>query len=230
MIQRIIKGMNSIEWAKRNKKSIVADIVGDAVAPSGDKTPVAIFAAGIPGAGKTEFLNRLFQNTQNIVRVDMDEIVKLFPEYSPENYYKFRGAAAIIVDEVVAYCRKHRLDFVLDGTFGSKRATDNIRSALKRHSVTIYYVWKEPTLAWRHTKDRQIVEKRGIEKEGLVESCINVPLNLQEATSKFQDKISIVAIRKNPNSDEFQATQNTHQIDKLVEVNYTKSDLERTLE
>lgn len=222
--------MNSIEWAKKHKKSIVAKIVGDTVASKDDKTPVAIFAAGIPGAGKTEFLNRLFQNTQNIVRVDMDEIVKLFPEYSPENYYKFRGGAAIIVDEVVAYCRKNRLDFVLDGTFGSKRAIDNIRSALKRHSVTIYYVWKDPVLAWRHTKDRQIVEKRGIEKEGFIESCINVPLNLQEATNKFQDKISIVAIRKNPNNDEFQAAQNHSLIDMLIEVSYTKDDLERTLE
>lgn len=190
---------------------------------------MAVFAAGVPGAGKTEFLDRLLADTPNIVRIDMDEIVKLFDYYTPEDYYKFRGAANIIVDETVIYCRKHRLDFILDGTFGSSRAVGNVRSALKRHNVVIFYVWKEPSLAWQHTKDRQLVTKRGIDKDGFIEACINVPLNLHSVREKFGDKIFLAAIKKDMKSDSFQMTREGTEIDKLLEVSYTRDDLERTL-
>jgi dihydroxyacid dehydratase/phosphogluconate dehydratase len=159
----------------------------------------------------------------------MDEIVKLFDGYSADKYYEFRGAANIIVDETVIYCRHHRLDFVLDGTFGSGRAVDNIRSALKRHQVTIFYVWKDPTTAWQHTKDRQLVTKRGIEKLGFIESCINVPNNLRDVREKYADKISIALIRKDLSSNSFQMTRDQHVIDDLLEVSYTKDNLERIL-
>lgn len=177
--------MNYITWAKKNKTELVAKIVGN-VTPTTSDMPVAVFAAGIPGAGKTEFLNRLFSGTTNIVRIDLDEIVKLFPDYAPEKYYDFRGAANIILDETVIYCRKHKLDFVLDGTFGSSKAIDNIKSALKRHMVIVFYVWKDPVLAWQHTQDRQLVEKRGIERTGFIESCFNVPMNIQQVKKNLE--------------------------------------------
>ena len=221
--------MNPIEWAKKNKKYLVLEIVGDVQPSTTEEKPIAVFAAGVPGAGKTEFLNRLLANTANIVRIDMDEIVKLFDSYTPDNYYKFRGAANIIVDEAVIYCRRNRLDFVLDGTFGSGRAIENIRSALKRHDVVIFYVWKEPSLAWQHTLDRQLITKRGIDKNGFLEACLKVPKNLKAVSDKFGDKIPIYAIKKDTESDDFQITSDSTEIDKLLEVDYTKRDLERTL-
>lgn len=217
--------MNPTERANKSKKQLVAQIVKD-VKPAPDNEPLAIYAAGIPGAGKTEFLDRLFADTANIVRIDMDEIVKMFDEYTPEGYYKFRGAANIIVDEAVIYCRKHPLDFVLDGTFGSSRAIDNIRSSLKRHKVIVYYVWKEPSLAWQHTKDPQLITKRGVNKSGFIDACINVPKNLQSVRQKFNDKISIAAIKKDLKSDNFQMTRDGAEIDKLLEVRYTRNNLE----
>ena len=221
--------MNPIEWAKKNKKHLVQRLVGDAKPAPEEESPVAVFAAGVPGAGKTEFLNRLLADTLNIVRIDMDEIVKMFPEYAPENYYRFRGAANIIVDEAVIYCRQHKLDFILDGTFGSSRAVENVRSALKRHAVVIFYVWKEPTLAWQHTKDRQLVTKRGVERSGFIDACINVPLNLKVVREKFGNKLSFAMIEKDMENDNFQMTRDGARIDKILEVNYTKSDLERIL-
>lgn len=221
--------MNPIDWAKKNKKQLVQEIVGTAKPSNGQEKPVAVFAAGIPGAGKTELLDRLLSETSNIVRIDMDEIVKLFDGYTPQNYYKFRGAANIIVDEAVIFCRQNRLDFILDGTFGSGRAIENVRSALKRHEVVIFYVWKEPTIAWQHTIDRQLVTKRGVDKEGFVEACLNVPRNLKEVRTKFGDKVSILAIKKDLDSDNFQITRDAMQIDKLLEVEYNKDYLERVL-
>lgn len=221
--------MNYITFAKQHKKELVAKIVGDAKPSNEHDVPIAVFAAGIPGAGKTEFLDRLLAGLTDIVRIDMDEIVKLFDGYTPEKYYKFRGAANIIVDETVIFCRHHKLDFILDGTFASSHAVDNIRSALKRHEVTIFYVWKNPELAWQHTKDRQLVTKRGVKKAGFVESCINVPKNLQEVREKFGEKISIIIVEKDLDGNEFNTTRDPGRIDDLLEVSYTEDDLERTL-
>ncbi len=221
--------MNYIEWAKTNKKQLVQEIVGQARPHLASESPLAVFAAGIPGAGKTEFLDRLFTDTLNVVRIDMDEIVKLFDDYKPENYYKYRGAAHIIVDETVIYCRKHRLDFILDGTFGSIRAVENIRSALKRHTVVLFYVWKDPALAWQHTKDRQLVTKRGVDKAGFIEACVNVPENVRVARDRFGEKITTAVIRKDLEGDNFSVAYDAAEIDNLLEVRYTKIDLERTL-
>ena len=221
--------MSYITWAKQNKDDLVLKIVGDVKPPKNSGMPIAVFAAGIPGAGKTEFLDRLLVGVTNIVRIDMDEVVKLFDDYSPDKYYEFRGAANILVDEAVIYCRQHRLDFVLDGTFGSGRAINNIRSALKRHKVTIFYVWKDPVVAWQHTKDRQLVTKRGVEKFGFIEACLKVPINLREVRNNFIDKISIVLIQKDLNGNIFQMIRDTHVIDGILETSYTKKDLERIL-
>jgi len=221
--------MNYIKWAKQNKKSLVAKIVGEAKQSSNKAQPIAVFAAGIPGAGKTEFLDKLLEGIDNIVRIDMDEVVKLFEDYSPDRYYEFRGAANIIVDETVIYCRHNRLDFVLDGTFGSGRAVDNIRNALKRHHVTIFYVYKDPTVAWQHTKDRQLVTKRGVDNNGFIESCINVPNNLREVRDKFGDKVSIMLIQKDRKNNTFQLTKDSSIIDDLLEVSYTKNSLKRII-
>jgi shikimate kinase len=221
--------MNYISWAKQNKKDLVLKIVGGAKPSINNTAPIAVFAAGIPGAGKTEFLDRLLAGVTNIVRIDMDEIVKMFKGYSPEKYYEFRGAANIIVDEAVIYCRKHQLDFVLDGTFGGGRAVDNVRSALKRHRVTIFYVWKDPAIAWQHTKDRQLVTKRGVDRAGFIESCLNVPNNLREVREKFAKKVSIALIQKDLAGDTFKMTRDIHDIDDILGVSYTKEDLERIL-
>lgn len=221
--------MNYITFAKQHKKELVAKIVGDVKPSSYHDVPIAVFAAGIPGAGKTEFLDRLLSGVVDIVRIDMDETVKLFDGYTPEKYYEFRGAANIIVDETVIFCRRHKLDFVLDGTFASSHAVENVRSALKRHEVTIFYVWKDPVLAWQHTKDRQLVTKRGIEKLGFIEACMNVPKNLQEVRDKFGKKISIIIVEKDLDGNEFNTIRDPGRIDHLLEVIYTKKDLERTL-
>ena len=186
--------------------------------------------AGIPGAGKTEFLNRLFGDNTDAVRIDLDEIVKFFPDYSAERYYKYRAAAFIIVDECVVYCRQHSLNFILDGTFGFKRAVENIRSALKRHDVTIVYVWKEPVQAWQLTKDRELVQKRAINREGFIESCERVPSNLVKIRTTFGDKVSIVAFKKNKTNDNFQMTQNINIIDDLLNSRYTSKELENLIQ
>lgn len=215
--------MDYTPWAKKNKKQLVEKIVGNFKAEPVDN-PLAVFAAGIPGAGKTEFLDRLFANSPDFIRIDLDEIVKQFEGYTPENYYLYRGAANIILEEVFTYCRHHKLNFVLDGTFGHKQAIGNIEKALKRHVVVIFYVWQDPVLAWQLTKDREVVTKRAIERDGFIQSCLNVPNNLQTARKKFGDKISIIVIQKNQNHN-FDVVRDPSEIDEILSKTYTKNRL-----
>lgn len=220
--------MNYTTWAKQHKRELVETIVGTVHPPTQDK-PVAVFLAGIPGAGKTEFINRLLGDSPDVVRIDLDEIVKKFPRYDPLRYYEYRTAANVIVDECVIYCRKHSLNFILDGTFGYGKAVDNIKSALKRHDVVIVYVWKEPAQAWQLTKDRELVTNRAIDRDGFIRSCENVPRNLQLVRKLFDDRVPIVAFKKNETNDNFQMTQDTKIIDDLLENRYNKEQLERLI-
>lgn len=220
--------MNYTTWAKSNKKTLVSKVIGNVVAQSQTK-PVAIFLAGIPGAGKTEFINRLLGNNPWVVKIDLDEIVKLFPNYNPKNYYKYRTAANIIVDECVIYCRKHSLNFVLDGTFGYGKAVDNIKSALKRHDVFIFYVWKDPVKAWQLTKDRELITNRAIDRDGFIRACDNVPDNLIKVQETFGNRVSIIALKKDGIDDDFQMTHNKQIIDDLLQKRYTKDELEQLI-
>lgn len=220
--------MDYTRWAKDNKKRLVLKVIANAAPTAENEKPVAAFLAGIPGAGKTEFINRL-EPSLSFARIDLDEIVKLFPNYDPKRYYEYRSGANIIVDEAVIYCRKKRINFILDGTFGSSKAIDNIKSALKRHDVVIFYVWKDPVQAWQLTKDRELITNRAIDKEGFIRAYENIPNNLTKVTKEFGDKAPIVAFKKNKTNDNFQMTQDSNIIDDLLENHYTKEELEQLI-
>lgn len=220
--------MNYTTWAKEHKKNLVTKIIGN-IQPPSDLKPVAVFLAGIPGAGKTEFIRRLLGDNPTVVKIDLDEIVKLFPNYNSKYYYKYRTAANIIVDECVIYCRKHSLNFILDGTFGYGKAVENIKSALKRHDVVIIYIWKDPIQAWQLTKDRELVTNRAIDRDGFIRSYDNVPHNLINIRKTFGNQVPIVTFKKNDTDDNFQVTQDTKIIDDLLQKRYTKDQLERLI-
>lgn len=220
--------MNYITWVKKNKKILISKVIGN-VSPPPSTKPVAIFLAGIPGAGKTEFIKRLLGDSRDLVRIDLDEIVKLLPKYDPKRYYKYRSAANIIVDECVIYCRKHSLNFVLDGTFGYGKAVDNIKSALKRHEVIIIYILKDPIQAWQLTKDRELITNRAIDRAGFILSCNNVPQNLIMVRDTFASQAPIIVIKKNKTNDNFQMTRDMRVIDDLLQKSYTNEESERQI-
>lgn len=222
--------MDYQKWAKQNKADLVKKLIGSVKPVSMKDKPLAIFLAGIPGAGKTELIERLIEKNTPVVRIDLDEVVKLFPDYLPERYYEYRSAASLVVDETVIYCRQHRINFILDGTFGHPKAVANIESALKRHEVVILYIWKKPTLAWKHTQDRQVVTRRGIDKIGFIHSCKHVPENVREVQRKFGTRISIVAFRKDLEKDRFEIIEDRKQIDELLSKSYNESDIKESAE
>ena len=219
--------MDYVAWARENKKDLTQKFIGQFDAKPSDH-PMAVFTAGIPGAGKTEFLERLFSDDKNFVRMDLDEIVKLFPDYSPAKYHLYRGAANIVLEAIFDFCRHHKLNFIMDGTLSHKNAIENIKSSLKRHTVALFYIWQEPQKAWQLTKDRELLTKRGVNRDGFINACVRIPRNLKAIRKQFGESVAFIAIKKS-DDHKYEIVRDTAEIDSLLAKTYTKRDLESAI-
>ena len=153
--------------------------------------PVALFMAGIPGAGKTEFITRfLYRRPKDMfIKIDLDTIVALIPGYTPEKYYNFRGPANIILEAALDNVIENKLNFALDGTFSHPKAISNINRSLKHgFFVVLFYIYQDPFIAWSITKDRELETKRGIDKNGFINSCLKTPENIKSVLRQYQNK------------------------------------------
>ena len=220
--------MDYTAWARKHRKEIISRIVSKFDVDN-EKEPLALFGAGIPGAGKTEFFNRLVGKDDNFVRIDLDEIVKEFPGYSPERYYEYRKAASLILDELFRYCRRNKLNFVLDGTFAHERTMENIEKALKTHQVGIFFLRQDPLKAWQLTRDREIVTKRGVSRDGFIYACLKIPDNIRNVLKKHGHDLTIVAIKRRNDNVGFDVIRDRREIDHILHKKYTKKELERII-
>lgn len=222
--------MDYVEWARRNKKVIAEKIIREtrgSAKPSG--APIALFMAGIPGAGKTEFLDRFIGVAPQdvFVRIDLDTIVTKIQGYSPEKYYDFRGAANPILERVLDKALKKGLNFALDGTFAHKNAVSNIGRALDHgFMVVLFYIYQDPKVAWEVTKAREKVTKRGVESEGFIHTCVEVPKNVQKALDTYAGRLSAVGVIKN-DLNEYTFKRNITNIDEITPVMYTEDELRK---
>src|SRR5271167_3522052 len=83
-------------FAKRNKMRIAKELT-DPTKFHPEETPISVFMAGSPGAGKTEFSKSLISDIEearrcNVVRIDADEIRSRMPGYVGGNAHLFQGA------------------------------------------------------------------------------------------------------------------------------------------
>lgn len=134
-----------------------------------DRTPVSVFMAGSPGAGKTEFSKRLIEELFSdgrgrVVRIDPDEVRKLLPGYTGSNAHIFQGAVSVAVDKIHDHVLRHNQNFILDGTLSDfERAKHNIeRSLEKQRTVFIFYIYQDPIIAWQFTQRRELKEGRRV--------------------------------------------------------------------
>jgi adenylylsulfate kinase-like enzyme len=88
----------AIKFAKRNKNYIAKKLTDPAkYTPS--KTPISVFMAGSPGAGKTEYSKNLIKvlekgNQRQVIRIDSDDIRPLIPGYTGRNSHLFQEAVS----------------------------------------------------------------------------------------------------------------------------------------
>lgn len=199
--------------------------------------PGAIFMAGLPGAGKTEFSKELIKNISGpkAIRIDMDEIASKIKGYRPEIADQYREPATKLLNSIYDETLKNHFEFVMDGTFGSKNAIKNIERALHHnYSIKIIYIQQNPKLAWKFTLAREKVEHRSIDINGFIEAYFNISANLikLEPFLKKYDKISIDIITKNNNNKEIDSWLPNIKsgIDILLKTSYNKNTLRKYID
>ena len=194
-----------------------------------EEEPAAIFMAGLPGAGKTELSRNIISDTKvNFARIDMDEIAEQLPGYTPKHADEFRKPATILLSEAFGYALHHKISFIMDGTFGSAKACDNIERSLKHgFFVKIVYAFQDPKLAWEFTLAREKVEHRAIKFDGFVEAYYKTINNVKAIGEKFGDAISIDVAIKQPDNKvgRWERNLSIKEFDKVLNVEYNKDKL-----
>ena len=200
--------MDNVAWANENKKRIAREFIRQVGFESREK-PAGIFTAGLPGAGKTEFTIELLKDVEDKpLRIDMDEIATLMESYKPEIAYKFRAGASIILAKIYDEVIKKKIDFVFDGTFSQTRALENLDRSLRHgYAVKIYYIHQLPEIAWKFTKDRELIEHRAIDKESFIETYIKLEANLKLLCTSYKD-VTISLIVKDSDNKEGRRIEN----------------------
>lgn len=188
------------DWAKDkiNQQRVVEAFLHDHKPPQKKR---AIFMAGIPGAGKTEFVRNFKPSLmKDMVVIEHDQLVEYIQGYQPENYYHFRKAGSILVTKLFDECLKQGYSFVFDGTLSHDNGYKNIKKSLKKgFDVFIIYIHQDTASAWKLTQARELVKKRAIEKQGFISTCKAINNSLRRIFNAFHDNdhFAMWVIKKN---------------------------------
>jgi hypothetical protein len=199
-------------YARKNKDEIAQNLsLISTYIP--DTTPISIFMAGSPGAGKTEFSKSLIDimDSRKVVRIDSDDLRNLLPGYTGKNSHLFQGATSILVDKIHDKVLKNKQTFIFDGTLSNyERAVRNIsRSLEKSRKVFVFYIYQKPEVAWNFTQEREVVEHRKINKSDFINHFIESQKTLSLLRVHFGTRITIIIVRKN-----FQ----TNKVEEMIEI------------
>ncbi|KAA9181985.1 MULTISPECIES: zeta toxin family protein [Delftia] len=185
-------------WARANKRAFARELTDPQKFP-GEESPVSVFMAGSPGAGKTEISKALSAELgDGFLRIDPDDFRAKIPGYTGDNSWLFQGAISILLSRVLDCVFTQKQSFLLDGTLSNlKQATANVERALaKRRSVLIMYVYQDPMQAWEFVKAREATEGRKIPPDRFVEQFFGAHSVVNELKVKFGSQIQIDVILK----------------------------------
>lgn len=216
--------INQKNWVKLHKIELANSIITKSGAiPDGN--PTAIFMAGLPGAGKTEFSKALlYLLDSKAVRLDMDEIASQIKGYKPEKADLFRGGASELLSKTLDLTLHKKLDFIMDGTFSSKNAIKNVQRALDHgYKVKIVYIYQDPKLAWDFTEKREQIEHRAINKEGFIDAYFNTITNLKNIPNAIA--LDIIIKDKYNKINKWIIGIDSKEIDKIITIHYNKNTL-----
>lgn len=198
--------------------------------------PVAVITAGLPGAGKTEFLDTLAEDIKDLkfnlpVRIDLDEIVSAYPDYTPKDYYKFRSQGNLVLERTIDIAKAGRYNMFIDGTFSGQSGASV--KAVKRlldagYKVMIVYIYDKIETAWMYTQKRKIETGRDVDFEGFKESADQLVSNLNKAFEDFSSSknFSINAvIQKKLRDHEYNIKTDIEDIYKLLKIRYNTKKL-----
>lgn len=218
----------ALRYARANGKALARKIASTDVYLS-EECPVSVFMAGSPGAGKTEASIELLSTiaTEQILRIDPDELRAEFQGYDGKNAWLFQRAASVLVEKIHDFALKKQQSFLLDGTLSSyKVAEKNIqRSIDKGRTVQILYVYQEPQSAWRFVKARELREGRRIEPETFVNQYFAAREVVHALKLKFGQGVKIDLLLKNLDGSKRLYQANVDQIDSYVPEKFSRQQV-----
>ena len=102
-------------WARANRTRLAKALTLTARFP-GEKTPVSLFMAGSPGAGKTEAARALAVELGDFLIIDPDDLRQHIPGYNGSNSWLVQEAVSRIVERILDKAFQQNQSFLLDGT------------------------------------------------------------------------------------------------------------------
>ncbi len=219
-------------WVKsREGKEKLIELFASPNSFLSESTPVTLFMAGSPGAGKTEvskgFIKRFKQKP---VRIDADEIRALCPGYNGSNSSLFQKCADKGINILYDFCLEKNFNIILDGTFAYGNAIQNIERSLSRNRIVdIWFIFQDPLQAWKITKARETEEGRMVPLDVFVKAYFKSQDNVNKAKETFKDKISLNFILKDFGSGFEKLKVNIDRVDSHIPKSYTEETLRSAL-
>lgn len=214
-------------WIKKHKKDLFSKFADLSVYHT-DNVSTTVFMAGCPGAGKTEISRRLVEVfKQKPVIIDADEIRKVIPGYIGKNAYLFQKAANKGVNFLYDYVLGKNLNVVMDGTFAYGDVRTNIERSLKHNrNVEIYFIYQDPLISWKFTKERELKEKRNVPKSVFINAYCKSIENVHMAKEFFGAKIILNIVIKDFTRGLQSLELNIASLESFLPKVYTKKELE----
>ncbi len=230
---------DSVSLARSKCKEIAKELTSLETYPS-ERSPISIFMAGSPGAGKTELSKNLIaifesQRAGHIIRIDGDELRDYFPAYNGRNAHLFQNPISILIDEIIKTAYRNHQSILLDGTLANyERAVTNIHKALDlKRIIFILYVYQPPEIAWKFTVAREQVEGRKISKTTFINGFLGAKNSVEKLRQKFNEEITILLIIKDYVQNKVETIvelkAGSLSIDDYLPKTYSKEELERIL-
>lgn len=193
--------------------------------------PLAIFLAGSPGAGKTEYGISLIGGAEDILRIEADAIRGWLPMYNGVNASALQQATSRGVDLLVNHCLQKRMSFLLDSTFTPWRiAEQNVRRCLSRkYLVQVHYVYQEPTTAWLFMKKREAAEGRSVPTEAFIRKFLEAYENVRKVKALHGKSIDLTVAIKDFAVRDRKLFEHVKELETALRMGYTADDLQSLL-
>lgn len=159
----------------------------------------AIFLAGAPGSGKSEFMETILSDLKkNFIVIDIDDYRNIFQWYDGENSSEYQQASVRVADKVVSYCFKNNLNFVLDGTFRSYgKVEQNLNQCKKKwRNVLINLIFQEPRISFYYTFLRKLWKKRNVPVNVFIDGFYDSIQNIFKALRMYDNVHLTIASKK----------------------------------
>ncbi len=197
MIDKIIQE-KSFEWAKKNRKQIVKNILKN-YDKENFKWRQIIFLSWSPWAWKTEVINWMLKKwfDKYFLHIDLDELRKIIPYYNWYNSDSIQKWAIRIIEHLLDKAFKLWINIILDWTFWSRKASiKNIEKAISKwYNIKIYYIKFNPIIAWKYTVFRELEWKRKVPLLSFYKQYYNSFSNIEYIIKKYKN-IKLIILEK----------------------------------